>query len=284
LIKSDEQGVHDLFRGAAELSKCIHRVASIGELVGGGLAINALALSGSNSSGWQPLIAFMIVVATQCLRQYADGIKTYGERCRRTSLFAFATGARIPVPVASELKNDAPPGAIGHAERLPAQSMIMYYEPSTPPGEERMRELYAHSAYYSWRLLRSTSQVYLSISVIVLIVTLVVMYGLAMTTEPTVPRGKVLDALFSVVLGIISVRLIAMSLACARSATLSREVANKLIEEPLPTDHRLREIVYEYDLDRLGAPAPPTVLYNVMRRSLQRHWDHRRTALGPETH
>jgi hypothetical protein len=51
-----------------------------------------------------------------------------------------------------------------------------------PPGEQRLRELYAHSAFYTWRLLRRHSKIAIGWAILIFIFSFSIIYGMA--TEP----------------------------------------------------------------------------------------------------
>lgn len=277
---SDTQEVHDLFRGAGEVGKWLRLAAFTGEIAAAAIALHAILTESSNIAPVRPLLAFGLAFGTWALREYATHIDRFAERCRRSSIRAYACGQSISPGRCSSLKSAAPIGAISLAKRLPAKTLENYYEPTMPVGEARLRELYAHSSFYTWRLLRTTAWIYGVGASAVFVSALVALYQLAASDSPPLPRQLALEALFSVVLAVLGLRGLSLMVASSFGASGAKKVAEALTAQPLPTGHRLLELADVYDFERAGAPSPPTIVYKVSRERLQRDWMHRRRELG----
>jgi hypothetical protein len=143
-----------------------------------------------------------------------------------------------------------------------------------------LRELYAFSAFYTSRLLRATKWLYAFASVALLVSSATVMVVLLTSEVEASRRETILEVLFPVVLGIIALRCIEAFVACWGSETSTKRIADALVDDPPPRDEKLVRLVQEYDFERVGAPALPTLLYRVCRRALDSEWLHRRGALG----
>lgn len=280
---SDTQEVHDLFRGAGEVSKWLRVAALSGEIAAAGIALHAILLKGSDVAIARPLLAFGLALGTWALREYATHVDQFAERCRRISIRAYANGDSVSPGRCSTLRSAAPVGATALALRLPATALEDYYEPSMPVGEERLRELYAHSSFYTWRLLRATAWLYGIGAGAVFGIALVVLYQLAASDTPPLPRPLALEAIFSVLLAVLGLRGLSLMAACAFGASGAKKVAEGLIADPLPTGPRLLELADAYDFERMGAPSPPTILYKMNRDRLAEDWAHRRRALSGVT-
>jgi hypothetical protein len=281
----DTQEVHDLFRGAAEVSKAARLVAFLFELVAVAIALEGIFSENSSIKAWRPLLAFGLTFASWLLREYASHASNFADQCRRAAMRAYATESVIARSRSSEFRSDAPLFAAKLAKLLPAKTLNDYYEPKFPPGEDRLRELYAHSAFYTWRILRVSASFYSLASAALFVTAVVVLYQLVIDgplTDPdvsTVARHQVLEALFSIVLGIVGLRGLAVSLASILGTIAMRKVADALIRTPLPAAADLDEWTESYDFERAGAPSPPTALYWLMRDKLAADWHHRRGAL-----
>lgn len=232
-------------------------------------------------SEWRPIVAFMFIGAAVGIREYGARIGRFAEECRRASVRAFACGRAIPPGRASSLRAIAPILAERIAARLPAADLGAYYNgPANDPGEERLREMYANSSFHTWRLMRVATWIYGSLSLLILLFTLVVMFHLASVEAPSVPRDQVLDALFTLVLAVLGLRGAARTIALAFGASGSRAVADALIAAPLPSGSDLIELTDRYDFERIGSPGPPSWLYCIKRKALAVEWAKRRRALS----
>ncbi len=279
---NDTQEVHNLFRGTAEVAKWIRQAALIFEIAAAAIAVQGVAQA-VGVSAWRPILAFMFVAASVGIREYATKIDRFGEECRLASAFAFACGKAIPPGRASSLRGLAPIFAARLAARLPAADLDAYYDgPSSDPGEGRLREMYANSSFHTWRLMRAAAWLYGSVSFLILLLTLVVMFDLASVDAASVPRDQVLDALFTLVLAVLALRVVAQTVALAFGASGSRAVADALVKAPLPAGSDLLELTDRYNFERIGSPAPPSWLYRIMRAALAEEWAKRRRSLSPE--
>lgn len=277
---NDVQRVHSLFRGSSELSKRTAQVAAGGEVVATIIAVQGIWHATSSELGiWRPLLAFGLLVVAALLRGVSDRCNQFGQKCRRLSLHAFAFGTVLHPATVSGVVADAPFLAVAAGRKLPAQTLDLYYEPTCEIGEPRFRELVAHSAYFSWRLMRTCTSTYGLMAAALIVPTCCLIYGLAALTTTEINRGAVLDGLFSIVLGAVGLRLMALCFSSATSAGKLHEIADELVRNPLPEGEALRWLVEEYDIDRSCGPAAPTGLYRLYRTELAKEWSLRRRAL-----
>jgi hypothetical protein len=276
----EAQQVHAYFRGAGEVGKQCRVIASIAEVAAAVVVIRGF-FTGSLQT-WLPLVSFGLLVISAIFRIAADRYKDYSDGCRRTSLRSFALGRDIEIRESSNLRSEAPPFALRYAASLPASSLEEYYEPSSPPGEARLRELYSYSSFYTSQLVKTARNLYFSGSILILATALVVLYVLA-TSETAESRELVLDALFSVVLSVIGLRFMEQALKFASMAKSTKRIADALIAHPLPDADALSDLTFEYDAGVSSAPPTPTTLYRLRREELDEAWRHRRGALSSKT-
>jgi hypothetical protein len=274
------QEAHDTFRGSAEISKWIRAAAPLAELCAAALALHAIYLIDSTLAAWRPITAFLLLVTAASARAYGAKVERFAEECRRVSARAFAIGSDIPIGQCSAFRSDAPMFARYLAQRLPASTLESYYEPTCGVGPDRLREVYAHSAFFTWRLLRTSAIVHGIGSLLLVLSTVLLMYALVTSDLPRPVRLRALDALFSVALGVAALRLVGASIRCAFSARGTRLIADALIGHPLPGGQLLDHLTRCYDFERMGAPQAPTILYKTMRARLSNDWNHRRGALA----
>lgn len=268
---------HTMFRGSAEATKRIRQVALALEVVAAGIAAYGVLGGEVLWGGWASLVMLMLMVAATGLRIWSRGTQSYSERCRRVSARAFAQGNEVGAAVLSGLVADAPMFAQRLAEKLPAGTLEDYYEPTKPCGVPRIQEIYAHSSFYSWRLLRSTGMLLLSVGVVVAIIGAVVIYGLAVEPPSLTTAGRVLDVVCSLVFVALSAKAVDAGVAALVAARESRSVADGLIETA--DAERIAELASLYDMDRSAGPLVPTLVYRVSRATLQTEWHTRRASL-----
>jgi hypothetical protein len=151
---AETQEVHDLFRGAAEVGKLARTVALGAEVVAVAIALHGIFSENSSIAAWRPFVAFVLAVGSWGLREYASRASNFSEECRRSSIRAYAAGISIPGSRCSSFRLNAPWLAPWMARQLPSGALDDYYEPQHPPGDARLREIYAHSSFYTWQNLR----------------------------------------------------------------------------------------------------------------------------------
>jgi hypothetical protein len=276
---TEVEEVHTLFRGSAETAKRFRIIGGACELLAAVVALRGIA-DDSVVASWQPLAAFLLLAAAVFFRMRADVAGAFAERCRRTSVRAFAENRQVPAGLCTTLRSDAPWCARRAAKRLPATTLRDYYEPSQPSGEQLLRELYAHSSFYTWRLTVTAAWVLGSLTIVVALATVATLYTVATSDAALLTRSAAVDVLFSVVLGAIALRLFEVTVSTFKASSAARETANSLVDVPLAAGEGLHALVNEYDIERASAPAPSTMLYRINRRSLERDWNDRRKALN----
>lgn len=270
--------VHVLFRGTAEAVKWIRSVALFLDLGAAGLGLIGILAGANYKSVWFPAFVLLLAVLGVVLRQYAGQMRSFAQRCRRISLRALATGEDIDHLTLSDADVEAPHSARFLSSKLPASNMEQYYEPTKPVGEERLRELYAHSAFYTWWLLDIYAKVLVVVSGATLLLSFSVIYHLASdATAALTTRQAVLDALCTVILVVIGVRAGDNAWAAFASAKAAKKIEVALLAKP-----HLRvliELIDGYDIERAGGPDPPTLIYCLRRNAIQKKWHARRAAL-----
>lgn len=271
------QTIHTMFRGAAEATKRIRQIALLLELVAAGIAAYGVLSGDVLWGGWASLLLLMLMLTATGLRIWSRGTQSYSERCRRVSARAFAQGRDVGAAVQSGLVADAPMLTQRLAKKLPAGTLEAYYEPTKPPGAARLQEMYAHSSFYSWRLLRASGALFLAVGVAVAIVGAVVIYGLAVEQPPATTAGRVLDVVCSLVFVALSAKAVDTGIAALVASRDARGVADSLIGTS--DDEQILELASLYDMDRNGGPLVPTPVYRLRRTTLQKEWHERRLAL-----
>lgn len=275
--RSRVQTAHALFRGSAEVTKRFRQVALGLEVTAAVIAAYGVLDGEVIWGGWASLVMLLLMVGGTALRIWSRSTQAFSERCRRVSARAFATGQEIGAAVLSGLVADAPVFAEACSKRLPAGTLEDYYEPTKPMGTPRLQEMYAHSSFYSWRLLRSTGALFLVSGTLIAIIGAIVIYGLAVEPPSATTAGRVLDVVCSLVFVALSAKAIDAGIAALVGARDSRRVADELIATA--DSERIAELTSLYDMDRNSGPLVPTLIYSLSRDSLQKEWHSRRAAL-----
>lgn len=267
--------VHLYFRGSSEVSKWAKTTALFLDLFSGAIAI--AGIFGSLKYFWVPLFILGSAVLSSALRSYANNIRSYSQRARRTSLRAFCLEIEIDPLTASNFSIESPVLAEWFASKLPAQSMNDYYEPVSPKGEIRLRELYAHSAFYTWRLLRISSFLAFIWSSIVFVGSFVVIYYLADAPRNIETTKGILESLSTVALVILCVRGVEYATTANLSAKEVRSIEESLQKKP--HGRSLIELADSYEIERASGPDVPTIIYYFLRNKLQKQWFERRKTI-----
>jgi hypothetical protein len=273
----DTQAVHSYFRGAAEVSKRCGQFALISEVFAAAVVLPGV-MRATTFEPWAPFVSFLLLAVAAGFRVFADRFKAFADKCRRISMRAYAWGHEIPVVVASNIRADAPPGALSAAERLPAYKMGEYYEVQSDPGESRLREIYAYSAFYSGELLTKCKWIYVVLATGILIGAMLVLYTLAVAASAP-GRQFAMEALFSVVLSTMGLRVLQRAIAFQSASDEVKRISDALPNDPLPTGDQLKDLVFEYESSMAAAPSIPTSVYKFWRKKLDAAWRHRRRAI-----
>ncbi|NOY92979.1 MAG: hypothetical protein GXP55_17485 [Deltaproteobacteria bacterium] len=268
---------HHLFRGAAEVTKRLRQLALALELAAAVIA----AWSGLSGAvlwgGWASLVMLLLMFLAMSLRAWSRSTHNYSERCRRLSITAFAYGDEIGAAVLSGLVVDAPPFAESFAARLPAKTLDEYYEPTAAAGRWRLQELYAHSSFYSWRLLNRAGWLFLSVGVLVALGGVIVIYGMALPSADSSMAGRFLDFVCSLVFVVLAFKAFDAAADAFVASRGARGVADVLVATR--DSDRAEEQAAHYDMERVSGPTVPTRIYEMSRKRLQQEWHERRRAL-----
>lgn len=277
IAQSRVQAAHLLFRSSAEVTKRLRQIALGSEVMASGLAAYGVITGEALFGGWGSLLILSFMVGATALRVWSRSTQAYSERCRRVSARAFAEGRDIGATVLSGLVADAPIFARGQSNRTLAGTLDDYYEPTKPVGEPRLQEIYAHSALYSWRLLRTVGQLLLVIGTAFAVTGALVIYGLAVDPPSAATAARVLEVVCSLVFIVLSGKGIDSGIAALVSARDVRSIADGLVATA--DSEEIAELTSFYDISRSSGPLLPTWIYSWSRDSLQTEWHAMRAAL-----
>lgn len=272
------EAVHFAFRGASEISKLLRGATHFLEI-----AAAAVALWSATDAElrWTTYLAVILIAVASALRATIRRIEPYAQICRRLAIRAIASEHDVDPRTHSDIMNGLWPIARAIAVRLPAATIVQYYEPTRPKGLERLREVYAETSFWTGRLLERYSKVLWLILAVATVGVFSTLYCLSVSSNHDQrTRDVVVVALCSVVIGQAIFRLIDAADSTGRDAKAALRVADRLLETPPPTAPRIAELAFEYDLALCCSAAPPTWIYKWMRGSLNTIWRDRRESLS----
>jgi hypothetical protein len=273
----DTQAVHSYFRGSAEISKLYDRFGICFEFLAAVVVLPGV-LRATWLEPWAPFASFFLLAVSTGCRVFAERYKVFSDNCRRISTRAYGLGREVPVLIASNIRSKAPPGALRAAVKLPAYRLDDYFETQSPPGEARLRELYAYSSFYSGELLTKCKWIYGVLAASILLVAVFVLYKLSMGA-PEHGRQFATEALFSVVLSVVGLRVLEKAIVFVSASDEVKRIADALPSQPLPSGDQLRDLVFEYESSMAASPSIPTRVYKCWRKELDDAWRQRRRAL-----
>lgn len=267
------QVAHALFRGGAEAAKLMRACALGLELAAAGLSSAALlGVGGSALEIAQPLVALLFVVLAGGLRLSATQAQAFASRCRRVSASAYATGVDIDGKVLVDLQADAPFLSSTMSARLPDKTLEEYYAAEATSPEGRLREIYAHSALFTWRLLRASGWTAGLVATLILLGAIVVFYLIGALAQPTEATLTALDVLCGLVLARLWVGTLEGTVRYLRAAAEIRRLWDRLMDAGEGAPEQVRDLTIEYDVLRASQPPVPTLAYRLWRGSATAAW------------
>jgi hypothetical protein len=263
--------VHLLFRGAAEVTKSLRRGALCCDFLTAGISLYAVLGKPPDSAARLPFGILVVAVVGMLLRAYSSVANGFAQRCRRISIQAFCKGRTVNPVTVSFLDDDAPPLVEKATSHLRAKSISEYYDPTTPTGPLRTAELYAHSAFFTWRLLRMQAWVTFTVATVVTIACGVLTYHLAAISGTTTDRRAILEAISTIFLLTVAAKGFEASWAAFMSCREIRSIENEMLKTP--RGEGLEDLVDSYDIERAAGPNTSGVLYHWCCDTLTAKWN-----------
>lgn len=273
------QRAHRLFRGSAELSKLGRGGAVALEISAAALAYLSLSQGGFMHVS-EPLVALLLLAVAALLRFWADACRGFALRCRRASANAYAIQADVDVRTGSDLEADKPRAATWVAQKLFGDATLEdYYDAKCSPGRDRLREIYAHSAHFTWQLLRRASVAATVLSGFGVALTLVGLYTIGAVASPGEEALSWLDVICGLVMGAVLLRVIVAAVRFGAGARSTRRIYNRLVDSVSDPAIRVVDLTIEYDLARASGPSVPTWAYRLAGPELVSSWANARQSL-----
>jgi hypothetical protein len=267
--------IHYEFCATREAGKRVRITAALAE--GGAVLLALWRLLADREFGWMPLTLLLLTLIDVTLRAVVEDLRGYAQRYRRASVRAYADGRDLDTSTTARLRFDLPWMVRMLTPGYKSLSLEAYYDtpeiPLPPPGEQRLRVLSAHSAFFTSRLNRVYFWFLAGLTLLATLVSIVIVYDLAMdtTTQPKV-RVIALDVLCTVVLVYFALRAMETAIRAARASARTKGILRAMSGLPLPTGRLLQELVDEYDFERSSDPDVPTLLYSRLNLRIDQEW------------
>ena len=271
---ANAEEIHCCFLAFNERGKRLRGFALVGDILAVALSIPGLVTLAS-----RPILVLALAISGVLFRLRADRLAGNAQVWRRLSIRALAHGVDVDPATKSRTLADVPVSLRSGQRAARFKPLRTYYQPTLPPGS-RLREVYAHSAFYTYRLLAMESWIAITFSIIVLAGGFAYVYELALdTTTNTVTREHALDAICSTVLVVFALRALEVGVTARGFSADARVLCDELLSPSAVQSEIASDAAREYDLLRTQIPEVPTWLYSLTNARLADAWDRRREAL-----
>jgi hypothetical protein len=265
------QALHDDFSRTREAAKRLRALALAMELAVVG--ITGWRIMSTPSLGLLPLLIALITIAEVLTRHYVARLQAHGQRSRRLTMRAYANAADVDKSIGGVILADSPALVALLTPAFTAPSLEQYYEAETvPPGDTRLRFVSGYSAFFSSHLLARFRVVLVLLTFVVAVGGVSMLYVLATSTAalPTA-RHTYVDALLTVVWWYAAIRILEAALEAGNLSARYRRIY-ELLETTKATGSELSDLVEEYNCERAHGIEPPTFLYRISDKALERKW------------
>lgn len=261
--------VHALFQVASEAAKLLRAGAFWIDMGAGGLAVVAIFHEHA-LGGFLPLLALLLVLLSFCLRLLADRWASRSHAGRRAAIRAHAAHRDLTAKFAGDCTADVSRLARMLVFWFKPQTLTEYYGPVSSPGRSRLRENYAHSAFFTWQALDLQMAVSWIFAALLGGATIAALYALSLDAD-TITHGRYLQVVVGVVFGSLLLRAIEYALRCQDGAVHTRSLYSEL--STATTAAEVDDLTAQYDLARVGHPPLSSILFLLRRKRLDAEWE-----------
>lgn len=268
---SSTEELHRLCKGTYEICKSLgYLIFSLDILPGLYIALYVFGFAVEKSIN--PIVLLFLALTAMILKIILNRYRQKADSMRRISAYNYSFGLNTLPSVYTTFKREAPVFVNYFAKRVPTENLNEYYEPSFGPGPTRYREIYAHSAFFTWDLQKSYSNILIALFLI-LVTTAVSMFYINSTTNlPLQTRFLNASTICSVLIILFIFRCFEGLINAKNSADVSKMVSDKLLKNDLKPDE-INSIIMEYEFERATGELVPTFFYKLFRNSLKTDWD-----------
>jgi hypothetical protein len=245
------------------------------------LAFAVVSIFAQMNPNLSALIAFLGVLATECIRWRSDAWKSEAESAKRKWEVADGLGVVVDGSYIADWLAAKPKGFLRDVTTIEIQGSE--FDSTRPVGALRAVENTLESAWWSRHLSRRMA-VYLSFILMVVIVAALIalMFSIAALKSATVQQsgavvqnvGGILCSVLVFVFSINVVRLLAEFLAFATEAKEVLGRCAELLKTSAVTERDALAVIHEYQTARNSAPLLPTFVWIFHGKHLREQWAH----------
>jgi len=243
------------------------------------LAFAVVSIFAQVNPNLSALIAFLGVLATECVRWRSDAWKSEAESAKRKWEVADGLGAAVDGSYIADWLAAKPKGFLGDVAAVEIQGSE--FDSTRPVGALRAVENTLESAWWSRHLSRRMA-VYLSFILLVVIVAALIAltFSIAALKSATAQQsgavvqnvGGILCSVLVFVFSINVVRLLADFLAFAAEAKWILGRCSELVKSPSVTERDALAVIHDYQTARNSAPLIPTFVWKLHSNHLREQW------------
>jgi hypothetical protein len=233
------------------------------------------------------LIAFLGVLATECVRWRSDLWKSEGESAKRKWEAADGLGVAVDSSYIADWLAAKPKGFLDDVATVEIQGSE--FDSNRPAGALRAVENTLESAWWSKHLSRRMV-VYLSFILLVVVAAALIAltFSIAALKSATVQQsgavvqnvGGILCAVLVFVFSINVVRLLADFLAFTAEAKEILWRCTERVKSPSVTEREALAVMHDYQTARNAAPLLPTFVWKIHGKHLREQWAYYRPQRG----
>ena len=245
------------------------------------LAFAVVSIFAQMNPNLSALIAFLGVLATECIRWRSDAWKSEAESAKRKWEVADGLGVVVDGSYIADWLAAKPKGFLRDVTTIEIQGSE--FDSTRPVGALRAVENTLESAWWSRHLSRRMA-VYLSFILMVVIVAALIalVFSIAALKSATVQQsgavvqnvGGILCSVLVFVFSINVVRLLAEFLAFATEAKEVLGRCAELLKTSAVTERDALAVIHEYQTARNSAPLLPTFVWIFHGKHLREQWAH----------
>lgn len=266
--------LHRLSKGTYEICKSISYLILALDIIPG-LYIGIYVIGFKIDKAISPIILLFIAFLGMALKIVLNRHRQKADAMRRISAYNYAFGLVTPPSTFTTFKRESPPLVEFFSKNLPTTNLDQYYEPSFGPGPTRYREIYSHSAFFTWDLQKNYSNVLLLLFILLISSAVYFFYSNSTADLPIQTRFLNASTICSVLIILFIFRCFESLINAKNSADVSKEVSDKLLDNDLNNDE-INSIISEYEFERATGELVPTFFYKIFRNNLKKDWDIRK--------
>lgn len=263
--------LHILFQACYRRIKHLRSIAFLLDL----LSVLTVILNMWYSFSITPLIVLIFSIVAYTLRLRSDFIRVTAEKCRRISVRSFAFSKDVPEKTVIGMLDETP--NIWKLNKENFKRLDEYYKVIKKPGKSRLHEMYAHSSFFSWYLLKFTSIIYAIVFVALLSLSILVFYFLAIDSiNDKMSVSNLLGIFCSIILANYTIKCFDRALSTYISHSQIKNIQDQLLDEHVSD---VDSLTRNYDSLVEKSHYIPTFVHKYNNASRSTKWERLQKAL-----